>query len=264
MRALHTAATGMVAQQNNVEVIANNIANMSTTGFKRARAEFQDLLYQAEQRVGGATRDADTLSPAGVQVGLGVRTSTISRIYAQGSLVQTGNPLDIAIQGRGFLMVEIPGQDKPAYTRAGNLSKAETGEIVTAQGYVVAPGVVVPENASDVTIAQNGEVHAFIGNDPQPQFLGQLDLVLFANENGLRHAGENLAYATAASGDPVMGVPGDTAGGFGSILQGYVESSNVNAIEEVTSLITAQRGYEMNSKIIQAADEMLGTASNIR
>jgi flagellar basal-body rod protein FlgG len=264
MRALNTAATGMLAQQTNVEVIANNIANMNTVGFKRARAEFQDLLYQSQQRVGAATRDAETLSPNGVQIGLGVRSAAISRIYTQGSLIGTGNTLDLAIQGRGFLMVEIEGQDEPAYTRAGNLSRSATGEIVTAQGYRVSPGIVIPESATDVTIAQNGEVWAFVGNAPEPELLGQLDLALFVNENGLRYAGENLVYPTEASGEAVLGVPGDAAGGYGSILQGYVENSNVNVIEEVTSLITAQRGYEMNSKVIQAADEMLGTMSNLR
>jgi flagellar basal-body rod protein FlgG len=264
MRALNTAATGMLAQQTNVEVIANNIANMNTTGFKRARAEFQDLLYQSQQRVGAATRDSETLSPAGVQIGLGVRSAAISRIYTQGSLVSTGNSLDLAIQGRGFFMVEIEGQDEPAYTRAGNLSRSATGEIVTAQGYVVQPGIVIPDNATDVTIAQNGEVYAYLGDQTQPQLLGQLDLALFVNDNGLRHAGENLVYPTEGSGEPVPGVAGDTEAGYGTVLQGFVESSNVNVIEEITSLITAQRGYEMNSKVIQAADEMLGTMSNMR
>jgi flagellar basal-body rod protein FlgG len=264
MRALNTAATGMLAQQTNVEVIADNIANVNTTGYKRARAEFQDLLYQSQQRVGGATRNAEALSPAGVQIGLGVRTAGIARIYTQGSVISTGNSLDLAIQGRGFLAVQIPGQEALAYTRAGNLSKSATGEIVTAQGYVVQPGIVIPDSATDVTIAQNGEVYAYLGNQTQPQLLGQLDLALFVNENGLRHAGENLVYPTEASGEPVPGVAGDIEAGYGTVLQGFVESSNVNVIEEITSLITAQRGYEMNSKVIQAADEMLGTTSNLR
>jgi flagellar basal-body rod protein FlgG len=264
MRALNTAATGMLAQQTNVEVIADNIANMNTTAYKRARAEFQDLLYQSEQRVGGATRSTESLSPAGVQIGLGVRAAGISRIYTQGSLVKTDNNLDLAIQGRGFFVVNIPGQDQPAYTRDGNFSKSATGEIVTAQGYTVSPGIVIPDNATDVTISQNGEVYAFIGNQPQPQLLGQLDMALFVNENGLRQAGGNLAYQTEASGEPVMGTPGNVEAGFGTVLQGYSESSNVNVIEEITSLITAQRGYEMNSKVVQAADDMLGTTSNMR
>ena len=264
MRALHTASTGMLAQQTNVDVIANNIANMNTVGFKRARAEFQDLLYQSQQRVGGATRTTESVSPAGVQVGLGVRTATISRIYTQGSLINTGNSLDVAVQGRGFFMVNIPGQDEPAYTHAGNFSRSATGEIVTAQGYSVSPGIVIPEDATDVTIAQNGEVYAFIGNQPEPQLLGQLDMALFVNDNGLRYAGENLVYPTEASGEAILGAPGDSDAGYGTVLQGYVENSNVNVIEEVTSLITAQRGYEMNSKVIQTADEMLGTVSQLR
>jgi flagellar basal-body rod protein FlgG len=264
MRALSTAATGMHAQQTNVDVIANNIANMNTTGFKRARAEFSDLLYQSQTRVGSPTADAQTLSPAGVQIGLGVKTAGISRIYTQGSLVRTDNKLDLAIQGRGWFMVNAPGIEDPVYTRSGAFSLSADGTIVTAQGYPVSPGIVVPTNATDITVTKTGEVYVTLPGGVAPELAGQFDMAVFPNDNGLDGLGENLFTQTAASGEPTQTVAGDANVGMGSLTQGFVEQSNVNTVEEITNLIAAQRAYEMNSKVITTADEMMQTATNTR
>lgn len=260
MRALGIAATGMQAQQTNVEVIANNIANVGTTGFKRQVAEFQDLLYQSADRVGTNSSDTGTILPTGVQMGLGVRNSGISRVNSQGTLTQTDNKLDLAIEGRGFLGVRLPNGDT-AYTRDGTLQLSPTGEIVTAQGYTVEPGITVDIKAKDVTINQSGEV-IVTGSDSKQSTVGRINLYLFQNENGLQAEGGNLFTATDASGDATQGVPADP--GYGTIRQGYVEASNVNIVSEMTSLIQAQRAYEMNSKVIEAADQMLQTTSQVR
>ncbi len=261
MRALDIAGTGMQAQQTNVEVISNNIANMTTTGFKRRRAEFQDLIYQNLRRVGSNSSDSGTVVPAGAQVGLGVKTAAIYRISEQGNLTQTSNSLDMAIQGSGYFQVTLPSGDT-AYTRDGTFGLASNGTIVTADGYAVAPGIVVPSNAESITVNSTGQVQATIAGQTAPQTLGQLQLAVFPNEAGLDAQGDNLFVQTAASGAPVTGTPG--AVGFGSVEQGFVESSNVNVVSEITDLITAQRAYEMNSKVITASDDMLQTLTNLR
>ncbi len=261
MRALDIAGTGMQAQQTNVEVISNNIANMSTTGFKRRRAEFQDLIYQNLRRVGSNSSDNGNIVPSGAQIGLGVRTAAIYRITEQGNLQQTGNSLDLAIQGQGYFQVTMPSGDA-AYTRDGTLALSPDGTIVTADGYPVAPGITVPSNATGISINASGQVQATIQGQTAPSTLGQLQIAVFPNEAGLDAQGGNLFLQSAASGNPVTGVP--AASGFGSVMQGFVETSNVNVVTEITSLITAQRAYEMNSKVITASNDMMQTLSNLR
>ncbi|MFZ1963246.1 MAG: flagellar basal-body rod protein FlgG [Roseiarcus sp.] len=261
MRALTIAATGMNAQEQNLEVIANNIANINTTGFKRSRAEFTDLIYQTERVMGVSTRGRDATVPEGAQVGLGVRTAAIRSLQIQGALTSTGNSLDLAISGRGWYQVTTPAGDT-VYTRDGAFNTNATGQLVTADGYVVTPAILIPATATSVTVSQTGMVTATISGQSTPQQLGQLTIANFINEAGLQALGNNLFQQTAASGQPTVGVPGDTA--FGVIQQGYLEASNVDPVSEITNLISAQRAYEMNSKVIQAADQMSGTISNLR
>ena len=261
MRALGIAATGMLAQQRNVEVISNNLANMNTTGFMRRRTEFQDLLYQNLRRVGSTSSDAGDVVPTGVQIGLGVKLAGVYRIHAQGNLAATDNPFDLAIQGKGFFQIQMP-DGEPAYTRDGTFQLNDQGQIVTHDGYLVQPTIAIPEDAVDVTINQSGEVLVKQQGQVDLQNVGQLELAIFPNEAGLEAVGGNLFRETAGSGAALTGVP--QTPGFGSVLQGFLETSNVNAVEEITNLISAQRAYEMNSKVIQAADEMLATISNVR
>jgi len=261
MKALAIAATGMSAQQMNVEVIANNIANLNTTGFKKSRAEFSDLMYQAHRRQGTTSTEAGTIVPAGVEIGLGVKPSAVTRISSQGSLENTGNPLDLALEGRGFFKIDMPDGTE-TYTRAGNLQKAPDGTIVTVDGFPVSPGIVIPENTREVTVNRDGEVLAFLDGEVEPQNLGRITITTFVNEAGLEALGDNLFRATEASGDPVDGFPGDP--GFATLRQGYVETSNVDSVTEITSLITAQRAYEMNSKVIETANQMGQTVSQMR
>jgi flagellar basal-body rod protein FlgG len=261
MRALQIASTGMVAQQTNVEVISNNIANMSTTGYKRRRAEFQDLVYQNLRRVGSQSSDTGTVLPSGAQIGLGVKTGAIYRIGEQGSLSQTENRFDMAIRGNGFFQVLLPSGDV-AYTRDGTFGLSPEGTIVTAEGYTVQPGITVPAAARDVTINAAGEVLAKIDGQVAPQNVGQIQTAIFANEGGLESVGDNLLLATPGSGQPQAAAPGQP--GHGQVLQGFIETSNVNVVQEITNLITAQRAYEMNSKVITASDEMLSTLSRMR
>ena len=254
MRALSIAATGMLAQQTNVEVIANNLANMNTTGFKEQRAEFQDLLYQNVSMPGSNSSDSGTLLSSGVQLGAGVRTSSVYRVTTQGDLKSTSNPYDIAIQGAGFFHVTQPdGSD--AYTRSGNFGLSPQGQLVTDQGYTVAPGIAIPTNALSVAVNAQGQVSVTVPGQTAPQVVGTLELDRFANEGGLKAIGNNLYLETQSSGAPQSGVPGSA--GYGTLQQGFLETSNVNAVDEVTSLITAQRAYEMNSKVVTAADQML-------
>lgn len=260
MRSLDIASTGMQAQQTNVEVISNNIANMNTTGYKRQRVEFQDLLYQNLRRVGSTSSDTGTIVPSGAQVGLGVRTAAVYRINEQGNLQQTSNKFDLAIQGNGYFQVTMPSGDT-AYTRDGTLALSPEGTIVTADGYVVQPGITIPKNATDVTINATGEVLATVSGQVAQQNVGQFQLAQFPNPAGLSASGGNLFLQTAASGSAQTGTPG--ASGFGSVMQGFVESSNVNVVSEMTNLITAQRAYEMNSKVISASDEMLSTVTKL-
>ncbi len=261
MKALAIAATGMNAQEQNLEVIANNISNLNTTGFKRSRAEFTDLIYQTERVMGVSTRGRDATVPEGAQVGLGVRTAAVRTLQIQGALTNTGNSLDLAINGRGWFQVTTPAGDT-VYTRDGAFNTNAQGQLVTADGYTVTPPILIPQTATSVTVSQTGLVTATIPGQTAPQSLGQLTVANFINEAGLQALGSNLFQQTTASGQPTVGVPGDTA--FGIIQQGYLESSNVDPVAEITNLIAAQRAYEMNSKVIQAADQMSGTISNMR
>ena len=261
MRALAIAATGMSAQEQNLEVIANNVANINTTGFKRSRAEFTDLIYQTERLMGVSNWGRDATVPEGAQIGLGVRTAAIRSVNIQGALTNTGNQLDLAIQGRGWFQVTTPNGDT-VYTRDGAFNTNANGQLVTMDGYNVSPSILVPQTATAVTVSQTGLVTATVPGQTTPQSLGQLTIASFVNEAGLLALGGNYFQQTAASGQPTVGVPGDTS--FGIIQQGYVEASNVDPVTEITNLIAAQRAYEMNSKVIQAADQMSGTISNLR
>ena len=259
MRALSIAATGMAAQQTNVETIANNLANMNTTGFKQQRAEFQDLLYQNVQTTGAQPSDQGTYAPNGIQIGAGVRTAAIYRITTQGDLQSTGNPYDVAVQGPGYFRIQqADGTD--AYTRSGNFSLSPQGQLVTQDGLVVQPGIAIPQNTLSVTINAQGQVNATVAGNNTPQTVGQLELTRFPNEAGLNAIGNNMYLETPGSGSPQAGVPGTT--GYGTVQQGFLETSNVNSVDEITSLITAQRAYEMNSKAISTADQMLEYVNN--
>lgn len=258
MKSLAIAATGMSAQQLNLEVIANNIANINTTGFKRSRAEFTDLLYQTERLQGVSNRGRDATVPEGAQLGLGVRAAAIRTLHVQGALTNTGNKLDLALSGRGYFQITGPDGDT-LYTRAGSFNTSATGQLVTIEGYAVDPPILVPVGTIEVNVSESGIVTARQDGKPTPLQLGQLTLANFANETGLDALGANLYRQTAASGAPTVGVPGDP--GYGTIKQGYLEASNVDPVKEITEMISAQRAYEMNSKVIQASDEMMSTVS---
>tara|TARA_R110002096_G_scaffold134014_1_gene285038 strand:- start:94 stop:879 length:786 start_codon:yes stop_codon:yes gene_type:complete len=261
MKALSTAATGMLAQQLNIDVLSNNIANMNTTGFKRSRAEFQDLLYQNIERVGANSSDAGTVTPSGIQVGAGVRTAGVYRISDQGAMQNTGNQYDIAINGKGFFRIQLPdGQD--AYTRAGSFQVDQNGQLVTPEGYPVQPAVNIPAGTIDITINEQGQINAKLDGQPAPQNVGQFDIAIFANEGGLEAIGGNLYLESQASGAANLSTPGQD--GFGTVFQGFLENSNVNAVGEITAMISAQRAYDLNSKVIQTADEMLQSANQLR
>ena len=260
MRALHTAATGMKAQELNVQVISNNIANMRTTGYKRQRAEFQDLLYEHVRRVGTQTSDQGNILPVGIELGTGVKTVGTPRLMTQGNLSSTGNSLDLAIRGDGFFKILMP-DGTFAYTRDGSFNLDAQGRIVTANGNVVQPGVTIPATASSISINQQGQVSVTVPGSSTPNLVGQLALTRFINEAGLQAIGDNLLTETPASGPPQDGNPNEN--GFGNLQQGNLEQSNVDAVFEMTSLITAQRSYEMNSKVIQATDQMLQTNNNM-
>jgi flagellar basal-body rod protein FlgG len=260
MRSLSIASTGMLAQQTNVDVISNNIANMSTTAFKRQRAEFQDLLYQSVSRAGAAS-GSDSKLPTGIQIGAGVKTGGVYRIAEQGALSQTDNPYDMAIQGKGYFQITMPGGGT-GYTRDGSFQLSDQGELVTADGYPVQPGITVPQGAVAVTVSKTGEVQVSLAGTPAPQTIGQLQLATFVNEAGLEALGGNNFLETAASGQATIASPGEP--GFGTLTQGFIEQSNVNPVSEITALITAQRAYEMNSRVVKTADEMLATTSQLR
>jgi flagellar basal-body rod protein FlgG len=259
MRALHTAATGMMAQELNVQVISNNIANLRTTGYKRQRAQFQDLLYETLRRPGAATSDQGTVLPAGLEIGSGVKTGSTPRVMSQGNLTSTEKEFDVAIRGEGFFRIRLP-DGRTAYTRDGSFDLDGQGQIVTREGYIVEPGLTVPQGARGVTITALGQVQASLPGQTQPQTLGQFQLARFINKTGLESMGDNLFLETPASGPPLDGNPG--ADGFGNLQQAFLEEGNVNAVTEITSLIAAQRAYEMNSKVITAADQMLSSMTN--
>lgn len=262
MRSLHIGATGMLAQQTNVDVISNNIANMNTTAYTKRRAEFSDLLYQNIIRPGSASTSDNTIVPSGIQLGLGVRTAAVYRITEGGSLTKTDNDLDLAIRGRGYFQVELPEGKGTAYTRDGAFQRNGDGVIVTHDGYVVQPEITIPDDATEVYVNSSGEVWVKQDGETDEINVGQLELATFVNEAGLEALGDNLFMETAASGTPVLDNPDSE--GFGSILQGYLSTSNVNAVTEITELVSAQRAYEMNSKIISTSDQMLNTINQLK
>ncbi len=260
IRALSIAATGMLAQQTNVEVISNNIANMNTTAYSRRRTEFNDLLYQDLRRVGSTSSDAGTIVPAGVQLGLGVKTAAVYRIAEQGSLLSTDNSLDVAIQGKGYYQIQLPSGET-AYTRDGSFQLSPTGQIVNHNGFSVLGVGAIPVDATSISINAQGQVFYKQDGVVDPAQAGQFQLANFANEAGLDAVGDNLYLVTPASGQATLGNPGTP--GYGSMLQGFLETSNVNVVSEITDLISAQRAYEMNSKVIKTADEMASTINQI-
>lgn len=260
LRALYTSATGMQAQETNIDVVSHNMANVNTTGYKRSRAEFQDLIYQDLIEPGAPTSQT-TQSPSGLQVGLGVRTAAVQKVFGQGDLIKTENPLDIAIEGDGFLQVQRP-DGTIGYTRAGSLQRSSTGTLVTSDGYSLIPAITIPQDAVAVTIGEDGTVSVRQPGNPIPSQVGQLLPVRFINNGGLRAVGRNLFEETASSGTPVAGIFGEN--GFGRLSQGFLEGSNVSVVEQVVNMITAQRAYEANSKGIQTADDMLGKAINLK
>jgi flagellar basal-body rod protein FlgG len=258
IKALAIAATGMAAQQTNLEVIANNIANINTTGFKRAKAEFTDLLYETVRSQSVSQQAGLGLVPEGAKLGLGVRLAAIRDLHLQGALTNTGNPLDLAINGGGWFQVTGPDGDT-LYTRDGAFNLDENRQLVNANGYLVEPAITIPEEATKVTINESGMVYAYIAGDEAPTEVGQIALSNFANEAGLDPLGDNLFRVTESSGSAIAGVPATPS--FGKITQGYLEASNVDPVKEITEMISAQRAYEMNSKVIQAADEMSSLVS---
>jgi flagellar basal-body rod protein FlgG len=260
MRALDTAATGMAAMDLQVQVIAGNIANMTTTGFKSQRAEFQDLLYEHVQRIGAQASDQGNILPVGIELGSGVKTVGTPRLMTQGSLAQTGNPLDMAIQGTGWFKILMP-DGTFSYTRDGSFQMDSQGRIVTAEGNLVQPTITVPQGSTGLTVNQQGQVSVTPTGSTTSSILGQFTLTTFINDAGLQANGSNLFTATPASGTPQDGTPGTN--GAGTLLQGSLEQSNVEAVTEISNLIAAQRAYEMNSKVVTAADQMLQTTSQL-
>lgn len=259
-RALWTAATGMTAQQMNVDNIANNLANVNTNGFKKGRVLFEDLLYQ-ELKPAGAVTAAGIVHPTGIQVGLGVMTAGIEKIHSQGNFQQTGNPLDLTIEGDGYFQVEM--QDGTiGYTRAGSFKVDANGDLVTPEGYRLQPGITIPDNAVEMAIGHDGTLSIMVPGEEEMTEIGQFELAKFLNPSGLRALGKNVYAATGASGEPQTGVPG--ADGIGSLNQGFLEMSNVNVVEEMVNMITGQRAYEMNSKAIQTGDSMLQTINALK
>ena len=261
MKALSTAATGMHAQQTAVDVISNNIANANTTAFKSSRAAFRDLMYESVGREGSLTSAAGTATPTGIDIGLGVESAGTVRLHTQGGLTHTEGRLDVAIDGAGYFVVAAPDGGQ-AYTRDGSFGLSAEGQLVTLKGHEVDPGIVVPDRTQAIEIGETGIVLAYLEDDPEPVELGRLTLATFVNEGGLKPLGDNLFAATSASGDPIQGTPGDV--GFGELRQGYLENSNVDVVQQLTDLIKAQRAYELNSKSIETADEMMSTATRLR
>ncbi len=260
MRALDTAATGMAAMDLQVQVIAGNIANMTTTGYKSQRAEFQDLLYEHVQRIGAQASDQGNILPVGIELGSGVKTVGTPRLMTQGTLAQTGNPLDVAIQGTGWFKILMP-DGTFSYTRDGSFQMDAQGRIVTAEGNLVQPTITVPQGSTGLTVNQQGQVSVTPTGSTTSSILGQFTLTTFINDAGLQANGSNLFTATPASGTPQDGTPGTN--GAGTLLQGSLEQSNVEAVTEISNLIAAQRAYEMNSKVVTAADQMLQTTSQL-
>ncbi len=261
MRALAIAATGMSAQQMRVEVISNNLSNMSTTGYNARRAEFADLHYQQIARAGAVNAADGTVLPTGVQLGLGVRPAAINVHLAQGALSATGGDLDVAIDGAGYLEVTLPS-GQAAYTRDGALKRSGDGQIISSDGFPVAPDITIPADTRSISINAEGEIYAYFLEGAEGQLLGQLSLVNFTNAKGLEAVGGNMFLETEASGPAITGAPGQD--GLGTLRQGYLEDSSVDAVREITELIEAQRGYELNAKVISAVDQMLAATTQVR
>lgn len=260
MRSLYISATGMEAQQLNIDIISNNLANVNTTGFKKSRGDFQDLLYQTI-RMAGASSGTGTQIPSGIQMGSGVRPASVQRIFTPGDFQNTQNALDLAIEGEGFYQVLLP-DGTVSYTRAGAFKKDNTGRIVTSDGFPVEPAITIPADALNITISADGTVSVLQPGNSIPTEIGTIQLVRFPNPSGLNSIGRNLFLPTAASGEAMTGNPGDS--GFGTIAQGFLEASNVNIAEELVNMIIGQRAYEINSKAIQTADEMMRTANEVK
>ena len=259
IRSLWTGTTGMHSQQLNIDVIANNLANVSTSGFKKSRADFQDLLYQT-MKVPGSQSSADTESPTGILIGLGVKPAAVSKIFTQGDLIQTENELDVAIEGEGFLQIEMPNGNT-GYTRSGALKRDSNGRLTNSDGNPLLPTITIPDGARQITISESGIVSAILGDDTTSTEVGNIELARFTNNGGLSAIGKNLFTETAASGTAQTGTPGED--GIGTLLQTYLEGSNVNIVEELASMITTQRAFEINSKSIQTSDEMMQTTNNL-
>lgn len=260
IRSLWTSATGMQAQELNIDVISNNLANVNTSGFKKSRAEFQDLLYE-NLRPAGAASSADTTIPTGVQLGHGARPSAVQKMFSQGDFQNTENELDWAIEGDGFLQIELPNGDT-SYSRCGEFKLDADGRIVNADGYLLVPQLTVPTDTVSITVGMDGTVSVIEADDPIPREIGTIQLARFVNPAGLRSLGKNLFVPTEGSGDEIIGTPGQD--GFGTIAQGFLERSNVSVVDEMVNMITAQRAYETNSKVIQTADDMLQMANNLK
>lgn len=260
LRALFTGATGMQAQQINVDVIANNLANVSTIGFKKSRADFQELLYETIIPAGAPSAAGNEI-PTGLQIGAGVRPASTSRIFTEGEFKRTDNQLDVAIEGDGFFSVTLP-TGQTAYSRSGAFKVNSSGALTTSEGFLITPGITIPTTALNVTIGTDGTVSVINAGQTAPTTLGQLQLVKFQNPAGLNSLGRNLLLETNATGAPLAGTPG--AQGFGTIAQGFVENSNVAVVDELVALIEAQRAYEINSRTVQTSDEMLRTVSDLK
>lgn len=259
IRAMWSAASGMDAQNLNIDVISNNLANVQSTGYKKSRAEFQDLMYQAAQRAGTAVT-AQNERPVGLEVGLGVRPAAVQKIFTEGDLQRTDNDLDLAIEGDGFFQVEMP-DGEIGYTRAGAFKLDSEGRVVTADGYPVVPEIVIPEDTTQVSVGEDGTVEVFQAGENEPAEVGNLELAMFSNEAGLHSLGSNMFEETVASGDPILEVPGEN--GMGKISQGFLENSNVSVMEEMINMIASQRAYEANSKSIKTSDEMLQVTNQL-
>ncbi|MCK4257466.1 MAG: flagellar basal-body rod protein FlgG [Halanaerobiales bacterium] len=260
IRSLWTGASGMQAQQLNIDNIANNLANVNTSGFKKSRVNFQDLMYETIKKAGTPTAQG-SIAPNGIQIGNGVRPASVERLFSQGSFQQTSNPLDLVIEGNGFFQIQLP-DGSMSYTRDGSFKMDGDGRIVTSDGFPLFPEIFIPEDTVAINVSADGAVSVVTSTQDEPQTIGNMELVRFANSAGLSSEGRNLFKATVASGAPIIGNPG--IDGFGTIAQGYLEMSNVQVVEEMVNMITAQRAYEINSKTIQSSDEMLRTVSNLK
>jgi len=261
IRSLYTAATGMIAQQLNLDVVANNIANVNTAGFKKNRADFQDLMYQTIEEPGTSAQQTGT-SPSGIQIGLGVRPAAVGKIHSQGDFQSTENPLDVAVEGDGFFQVTVPATGENLYTRSGAFKIDATGVMVNSDGYPMNPQITIPQNATSVTISADGFVNVKLPGQTQTSQIGQIQIARFQNPAGLKARGRNLLEQTDSSGAPIQSTPG--LNGVGTLAQGFLESSNVSVVEEIVQMVSGQRAYEANSKVIQTADQILSTAINVK